>query len=526
MYRLILVDDEEIVLRGIQKVFRLEDYHFEIVGTYTNPEKALAELPRLAPHLIITDIKMPAMDGLTFSAKAKQLLPEAEIVILSGYDDFAFARAAMKIGISDYLLKPIKKNDFIKMLETMHEKISSKEGISKQLSTLKNITLSNYTTLRNKFFLNVAEQGDSTDDTIEALYEQLGLCIKGYPYILVKFVIYEINVRDDYMTTLEKLMNEFSLYMKEYGFFEEFYTDEYLYFYIYDIDTEHFPKKEFCQKVHDFTELKSKENTRLLSGVSQVHKNLRHLFFAVSECDEDILNVNSKESPDTEAVFSFPHSTGDLHLPYREIENLFLGITTNVPDMISANIETIFSMPAASLYRDYCYSIAHILLLRLGHMQNKYNAPQLIITPDLLSSHMLRKRYFSASLLKELITEKALEMCELVASQSSDAPSKTLLSALSYIEQHFNENISLSDVAEHIFISKNYICDLFKKELNITFIDYVTNLRIEKAKYYLSQTDMKMYEISQAVGYNDYAYFSQIFKRHTGSTLSSYRKQH
>ena len=98
-------------------------------------------------------------------------------------------------------------------------------------------------------------------------------------------------------------------------------------------------------------------------------------------------------------------------------------------------------------------------------------------------------------------------------------------SALEYINSHFNENISLSQVAGKIFISKNYLCDLFKKELNVTFIDYVTDLRVEKAKELLRSSGMKMYEISEAVGYNDYAYFSQIFKRHTGTTLSDYRRR-
>lgn len=526
MYRLILVDDEEIVLRGIQKVFRLEDYQFQTVGTFTNPARALKELPTLSPHLIITDIKMPAMDGLTFATQAKQLLPDVEIVILSGYDDFAYARTAMKIGVSDYLLKPIKKQDFAKMLETMQEKISAREGLSRQLSALKNITMSNYATLRNKFFLTIAEQGSPMDDSMEALYEQLGFCFKGCPFILVKFVIYEMNVAEDYMSALETLMTEFTLHMKDYGFFEEFYTDEYLYFYIYDIDLPDFSRDTFCQRVYDFTDRKTQEGIRLLSGVSQTHEDLPYLFFAVSECDEDILTADT-DYPDSESKSdTFPGTNGELHLPYREMENLFLGITTNDPSMISENVRIIFSVPAASLYRDYCYSIAHILLLRLGHMQKKYSVSQPIITPDLFNSRLLRQRYASSAQLKELVEKKSLEICRLISSCSSESPSKTILSALSYIEQHFNENISLSDVAEHIFISKNYLCDLFKKELNLTFIDYVTNLRIEKAKYYLSQTDMKMYEISQAVGYNDYAYFSQIFKRHTGSTLSSYRKQH
>ena len=113
----------------------------------------------------------------------------------------------------------------------------------------------------------------------------------------------------------------------------------------------------------------------------------------------------------------------------------------------------------------------------------------------------------------------------LIGQQEVAAPSKTILSALEYINAHFSENISLTYVAEAINISKNYLCDIFKKELCVTFINYVTNLRIEKAKEYLSNTDMKMYEVSDAVGYSDYAYFSQIFKKHTGITLSAYRRQ-
>ena len=112
MYRLLLLDDEEIVTRGIQKVFDLEKSGFQVVGVFQNPQKALESLPGLQPDLMITDIKMPQMSGLDFAAEAKQLLPESEIVILSGYGDFGFAQSAVKIGVSDYLLKPIKKMIF------------------------------------------------------------------------------------------------------------------------------------------------------------------------------------------------------------------------------------------------------------------------------------------------------------------------------------------------------------------------------------------------------------------------------
>ena len=162
----------------------------------------------------------------------------------------------------------------------------------------------------------------------------------------------------------------------------------------------------------------------------------------------------------------------------------------------------------------------------MAHIQTKYQSSDIFITPDILNIGYLSSKYPSSIQQKNLIFEKSLKLSQLIESQEIKSSSKIILSAVQYINNNYNKNINLTDVANAIHISKNYLCDIFKKEMNITFIDYVTNLRIEKAKYLLSHTDKKMYEISEEVGYNDYAYFSQIFKRHTGTTLSAYRKQH
>lgn len=128
MYSLVLLDDEKIVLQGIQKVFHLEDYGFQVTGAFNNPLKALESLEELKPDLIITDVKMPQMDGLEFSARVREILPDTEIVILSGYDEFSNAQHALKLGVRDYLLKPIKKADFAAMLTRMQQKDRGKGG--------------------------------------------------------------------------------------------------------------------------------------------------------------------------------------------------------------------------------------------------------------------------------------------------------------------------------------------------------------------------------------------------------------
>ena len=280
MYSMVILDDEKIVLQGIQKLCQKEDFGFVIKGAFVDSLKALDALPDLRPHLIITDVRMPQMDGLEFARRAKEILPESEIVILSGYRDFSYAQTAMQIGVSDYLLKPIKKTDFGDMLHRMYERLEAKLG--------------------------------------QAAYYQV---LDGY--------------------------------------------------------------------------------ARGLVG------------------KEEIENVVSST-------------------PINEVGQR--------PGMVNQDTD----QSATKIVRD----------------------------------------------------------------------------ALLYIKKHYNENISLTDVAEHVNVNKSYLCDVFKKEQNTTIINYMTNLRIEKAKELLLHTDMKMYEISVEVGYNDYTYFSQIFKRNTGSTLSEFRKKY
>lgn len=279
MYSMVILDDEKIVLQGIQKLCQKEDFGFVIKGAFVDSLKALDALPGLRPHLIITDVRMPQMDGLEFARRAKEILPESEIVILSWYRDFSYAQTAMQIGVSDYLLKPIKKTDFGDMLHRMYERLEAKIG--------------------------------------QAAYYQV---LDGY--------------------------------------------------------------------------------ARGLVG------------------EEEVKHAVSSVQP--------------------------------------ANVAQ---------------------------------------RPGVL------------------------------AKEGEQSPTKIVRDALYYIRRHYNENISLTDVAEHINVNKSYLCDVFKKEQKVTILQYMTNLRIEKAKELLLHTDMKMYEISVEVGYNDYTYFSQIFKRNTGETLSEFRKK-
>ena len=526
MYRLVLLDDEEIVTKGIQKVFDLESFGFFVVGTFQNPKKALEQISVLQPDLIITDVKMPQMDGLEFSGKARQILPDVEIVILSGYDDFSYAQTAVKIGVSDYLLKPIKKDDFKHMLERVHQKIDEKRSKADYYNSLQEFAESNYEEMKNRFFLECAENGVLDQNRYQALEMKTGRSFLDSIFLLIRMDIFRMSTVGDYMSELGKVTGEIEAEISGYGCLEEFLSDESLYFYLYDIDPNQ--GDEIREVVRAFGDAKRQSGTQFTIAVSQVHEGLTKLFAARNDCIRQILmeEIHIDENSDANPVRM---QDTNLVVPYMELENLFRSISTGDSDKMREAVEKIYEVPAQAstiLYRDYSYSITYLILIRMVQLQNKYNAQQPIVPQELLDYKNLRKEYPTVERQKELVGNSAFLLSDLIAKQKVAAPSKMILTALQYINEHFSENISLTDVAENINISKNYLCDIFKKELGgVTFINYVTNLRIEKAKEYLANTDMKMYEVSSAVGYNDYAYFSQLFKKHTGMTLSAYRRQ-
>lgn len=523
MYRLLLLDDEEIVTRSIQKVFHLPDFGFEVAGAFSNPVKALEQAGELKPDLIITDVKMPQMDGLEFSRQVKEILPDVEIVILSGYGDFSYAQTAVKLGVSDYLLKPIKKDDFKNMLNRMRQKIEEKQSRQSYYNSLQKVIQNSFSELKNRFFLMLAEDGVFDENLYHTLQRQKGDDIRDAVFMLIRVDIYRIPENGDYMSEIGKLTQQMGDVLSAYGKVEDFLSDESLYFFLYYVERE---EEEWVRRtVSGILDEKRREGMRFSVGISHVRQGLEALFDARNDCVSQIFLMEANIDENAKAGLV---SNTEMAIPYREMETFFREISLSDEAGMKDMLDKVYQVPAHNtyiLYRDYFFSITFLILLRIYQMQGKYGAKRDIVDPGLLNLRHLRREYPTLEQQKKLVGEKARQLYDLISEQKVAAPSKTIRAALDYIDQHFNENISLQDVADNINISKNYLCDIFKKELGVTFINYVTNLRIEKAKEYLTNTDMKMYEVSYAVGYNDYAYFSQIFKKHTGTTLSAYRRK-
>lgn len=525
-YKLFLVDDEEIVRMGIQKIYHMEDYGFTVAGSYGSPMKALADLEKEQPDLIITDIRMPRMTGLEFAQKAREILPEVEIVILSGYDDFSYAQTAVKIGVRDYLLKPVKRDDFESMLHRMHERIEKKYSRRENYRQLRQKAQRSQNELKNYFFLELVDTVYSGSARMQKMYDELGMDFQDLPFLLIKFNLTKAEFEEDTMTSIGRLTQEVRDDLEAFGYIEDFLSDEDLYFLLYDFPEE--MEAVIRQVAEDYEQADEWENLHLTVAVSSKYEGLDAVFDANAECNRQIWSRHlhtGNSVADVQDVISH----NNISIPYADMEEFFRSITMGEKAKGSEALDRIYALPEKMqppLSLDFSYSLTFMLLLRMYQVQSNYENDKKIIPPELLQIANLRKQFTSIEEQRELVEKLADEIMELLKNEETAAPSKIMTNVLDYINKHFTGNITLSDTAEAAAVSKSYLCEIFKKELGMTFINYITNLRIDRAKQLLSGSDMKMYEISSAVGFNDYTYFSQIFKKKTGMTLSQYRKRH
>jgi two-component system, response regulator YesN len=402
MRRLFLIDDERQVIDGIQSVFNLEEYGFAVVGAYTNPCVALADLPALRPDAMITDIKMPQMSGLDFSARALELLPELQVVILSGYDDFDFARTALRMGIADYLLKPVKKTDFEQMLGTLERRISKREALRGGARA-------------------AASASDPSSDA---------------------------------------------------------------------------DRKAFFGDVIDGDE---------------------------DEAELDIAPLRGSTAAPAEGQGG---SAPGARLSGDEFEALLLAISLKDAGRAAGILEDLLR-PAASGVAgvDLAYSIALIILVKLFDLQESAALEGRPVAGEETTIRFLRDNFASVASLKEFLLGKISLVMSAESKRKASSMDKIVHSVVRYINDHVSEDLSLTDLASHAGLSKNYLCYVFKKEMKTTLLNYIVDVRMRRARELLRDGNHRMYEVGDMVGYHDYAYFSQIFKRQTGMTPSEYRSR-
>lgn len=541
MLKIFLAEDEVIVRETIKRMIPWEDLGFELVGEAADGEMALPLLLRQKPDLLITDIKMPFMDGLTLAKVAKKEIPGLKVVILSGYDDFNYAKQAINIGVEDYLLKPITKNALIERLTEIRSRYEH-EKTQKEYYEKFHREMQAYEKNSSRDFFEALVSGSMDMMEIYRRSEKLGLDIVAEAY---NVLIFTMNCEEDFSGQREGY-SEWEAESLE--LLEEFFSENtsamlfrcniFSYGVLIKGQKETIEENtRSCvseiQRILDRKEQKRQwfvaagEPVERLSQIQKSYYSASRAFSQRYLYDENILYYDEMASMEKKNVTEDDSTylqKVDVNALNPVILQKFLsnGLLEETENFVKDYFYAIGQEPLESLvFRNYVtLNVRFSVMSFLKEIGCDTRTLEQEDTADVLSE--------SSKSLENAIAyaEKIISQAIALRDQNSGNKNRSILkTAVDFIDSHYmEEDMSLNKAANAANVSANHFSALFSQNMGQTFIEYLTNLRMNKAKEYLRCTSMRSSEIAGEIGYKDAHYFSYLFKKTQGMTPSDYRK--
>ena len=541
MLKIFLAEDEVIVRETIKRMIPWENLGFELVGEAADGEMALPLLLRQKPDLLITDIKMPFMDGLTLAKVAKKEIPGLKVVILSGYDDFNYAKQAINIGVEDYLLKPITKNALIERLTEIRSRYEH-EKTQKEYYEKFHREMQAYEKNSSRDFFEALVSGSMDMMEIYRRSEKLGLDIVAEAY---NVLIFTMNCEEDFSGQREGYSEWEAESLK---LLEEFFSENTsamlfrcnIFFYGVLIKGQKETIGEntrSCvseiQRILDRKEQKRQwfvaagEPVERLSQIQKSYYSASRAFSQRYLYDENILYYDEMASMEKKNVTEDDSTylqKVDVNALNPAILQKFLsnGLLEETENFVKDYFYAIGQEPLESLvFRNYVtLNVRFSVMSFLKEIGCDTRTLEQEDTEDVLSE--------SSKSLENAIAyaEKIISQAIALRDQNSGNKNRSILkTAVDFIDSHYmEEDMSLNKAANAANVSANHFSALFSQNMGQTFIEYLTNLRMNKAKEYLRCTSMRSSEIAGEIGYKDAHYFSYLFKKTQGMTPSDYRK--
>ena len=520
MIKAFLVEDETVIREGLRNNIPWNQFGYELVGDASDGEMALSMIRKYQPDVLITDIKMPFMDGLSLSKIVAEEFPNTRIVIISGYDEFEYARQAIEVGVEQYLLKPITRAKLTKVLEELKEKIEQSQEQSDYQLRYKNEIHEYEQFSRRLFFESVLEGKLSASEIYEEASKlELDISAQAYNLLLLNYrekeeVMKEEEVLHYFLRNPQYIV--FRLNVSSFGI-------------LIMADTEELSKytrqaieyiRQVCESVADKVDwyVAVGSPVERLSMLSACYQKANKCFsYRFVTPDHHVLQeglisdlVSEKEETNLENV--------DPSQMNPEVIRDFLqrGESSEIENFAEYYFQSIHEALESRMFRDYVLLNIRFTTIAfvesLGYSRDKFLEQ---VPADIPSGMEDIKQYFVMSL------RTAIEIRD---KQSDDQSGRIIRMALEYIEENYtNESLSLNSVATKVHVSANYFSAIFSQNMKMTFVEYVTKKRMDKAKALLKNTDILASEIAQMVGYKDSHYFSFVFKKTQGMSPREYR---
>ncbi|ASA23006.1 response regulator transcription factor [Paenibacillus donghaensis] len=534
MYNVMLVDDDYPVIELLSETICWEELGFRLMGAHENGQIAWEHAQREMPDILITDIGMPQMNGLELSARIKELKPEVRIAILSCHNEFQYAQAAMRLHVQDYLLKDaLDPEDLVQLLRRFKLSMDEENKAGWENSRLKHLFSGTRELRIEQSIKNFIQQPLLSPEKWRAEAAEFGLFAHGescFPVIAYledyRHVKYRFTSEQTLHFALSNVMNEVLEGMKPSGLYVGYNVKSSFLLFSY--------KPGLQGNIHA-------EAAALLKTIqSTVFRVLKiHLSFITGEgCEtpEGLKQRLNQLLTGEEQRFYLEHGAiakckppapegirQNLFSYYDqasiELREVLLGRQPELAGAVSAKWISLIreQQYLSETVKDWMLKLLLDLKLKLHSLQSARPA---------YSADTLHKEIVDIDSLPALQEWMNNHLESIVAAKGAGAGAckrVEVTEACQYVSLRLGSRITLDEVADHLHLNASYFSRLFKKEMGVTFIEYITRLKMERAKELLDATHSTVGEICEQLGYDNQSYFIKTFKLHTGATPVEYR---
>lgn len=524
MYKVFLADDEIVVREGIRSNFPWERTDFVLAGEAPDGEMALSMLQDIKPDILITDIRMPFMDGLELCRAVSATMPWMYIVILSGYDDFAYAREAISLGVKEYLLKPVSGQELLQVLNHLADCIREDKRQQAYLRTYRDQLASSGQLLKQRLVSDLI-CGAAENDVIERA-RALQMSLTAGRYLTMVIDLGEEPIAAEETRAAESLLCRLAdssggtvcLGQAQGRFAMLVIGDD-------DIDIEE-RTYGLAQAVKFDVERNTSLRPRIAIGVTV--RTLHDVPRSYADACALLRSLRSAESADRErSIVGALDTAQSLALANVKVPQIYERLRHASPgeiDGILSDYVASIGQTAAQSKLMINYIFVDIVLSASRIIRELGGDPQEVIPgafePE--GSGATTATLAEAMALARDLLARALRFRD---EQGSARYGVIIRKAKGFIDENFaNPDLTLRDVAGHVALSNNHFCTVFSQETGVTFTEYLTGIRLAKAKELLRDKQMRTSDVAFTVGYNDPHYFSYLFKKNTGLTPRDYRK--
>lgn len=529
--KVLIVDDEIRLGKLIQKLIPWEELGFTDMGCCTDSLTAFHRIQEEKPDIVITDIRIPKMTGLELIEKVRELDRDVYFIIISGYSDFSYAQKAVRFGVEDYILKPIRQSELIETLKKVKSKYSAKTYAENEKEFLKKEVVSGRMNERYRLFEQLLSEPEKikTEDGLEGLNERY--CVNFRPgsfrILAIHFLHYEETNKNEMLhllyekletilgntilsaydsilyqqehmlallvngdeETLSSLVRSARKIRSELKVYQEFLEDTEVYLYLTDM-------------IQDFRELPGIRNNLVRISMQRFYNSSCSILQEGGKAEKGI-----KESISDQFWEDFIYYLETLNK-----EGFML-----LEEQISRFLEKCgdrSGVVLTDLYQNICSRFVGLIKAEGIAGTGKIEKELEVIYENSSDEVLLFKTLF----------EKIYTVYKTILEQKRTDIRRPAVQAKEYINAHYRDMLSLDIVGGAVGLNPAYLSSLFKKETGMSFADYVTKVRIKAAQKLLLQTDLSLSEISERVGISDPKYFSRVFKKEIGMKPSDYRK--